>query len=326
LFRSPLSFFVLRFQFSSMRVSAFDIALLLMVVIWGANFSVIKYALREFPQISFNAMRLTLAAAVFLFAIGVRKSWRRADRPFLRDAPLTRSDWQRIALLGIIGHFLYQLAFVAGVARTSASNAALIFGATPVAVALLSSLAGHERVPAVRWAGFALSMAGIYVLVGRAATLSSTTFAGDVLVFCGMTCWSIYSVVAQPLLQRHSPLVVTGYSLAIGAMCYFLIAIPALVSTQWAGISLTSWILMALSSLLALALSYMIWYTAVQRIGSSRTAIYSNLTPIVAILVAAIWLGEPIAAPQIIGAMTILGGVFLTRLASAPAAAAPSES
>jgi drug/metabolite transporter (DMT)-like permease len=309
-----------------MRVSTFDIALLLMVVIWGANFSVIKYALRDFPPISFNALRLTLAAAVFLFAIGGLKAWRRGDRRFFPDAPLTRADWQRIALLGIIGHFLYQLAFVAGVARTSASNAALIFGATPVAVALLSSLAGHERVPAVRWAGFALSVAGIYVLVGRAATLSSTTLAGDVLVFCGMLCWSIYSVVAQPLLQRHSPLVVTGYSMAIGATCYFLIAIPTLLSTQWAMISLTSWILMALSSLLALALSYMIWYTAVQRIGSSRTAIYSNLTPIVAVVVAAVWLGEPVGGPQIIGAIAIVGGVFITRLAPAPAPAASQES
>jgi drug/metabolite transporter (DMT)-like permease len=309
-----------------MRVSAFDIALLLMVVIWGANFSVIKYALREFPQISFNAMRLTLAAAVFLLAIGGLKAWRRGDKPLFPDVPLTRADWQRIALLGIIGHFLYQHAFVAGVARTSASNAALIFGATPVAVALLSSLAGHERVPAARWAGFALSVLGIYVLVGRAATLSSTTLTGDVLVFCGMLCWSIYSVVAQPLLQRHSPLVVTGYSMAIGATCYFLIAIPTLLSTQWAMISLTSWILMALSSLLALALSYMIWYTAVQRIGSSRTAIYSNLTPIVAMLVAAIWLREPIGRPQIIGVIAIVGGVFITRLAPAPAPGPSQES
>ena len=49
---------------------------------------------------------------------------------------------------------------------------------------------------------------------------------------------------------------------------------------------------MVASSLLALALAYMIWYTAVQRIGSARTAVYSNLTPIVAMIVAAIWLGE----------------------------------
>jgi drug/metabolite transporter (DMT)-like permease len=293
-----------------------DLALLLMVVIWGANFSVIKYALREFPQTSFNALRLALAALVFLTAIALRANG---------GPPLTRPDWTRIAALGVIGHLLYQLAFVAGIARTTASNSALIFGTTPIAVALLSAFAGHERVPPLRWFGAALSMLGIYIVVGRQATWSSTTAFGDALVFFGMLCWSVYSVLAQPLLRRHSPLVVTGYSMAIGATAYVALAVPTLVGTSWSTISTTSWILMTLSSLLALAFAYMIWYTAVQRIGSSRTAIYSNLTPIVAMTVAAMWLGEPVGAAQIVGAATILGGLFVTRLAPAQTRVAPSE-
>ena len=67
-----------------------------------------------------------------------------------------------------------------------------------------------------------------------------------------------------------------------------------LLRTDWAAISRTSWMLMVASSLLALAFSYMVWYTAVQKIGSARTAVYSNLTPIVAMIVAAVWLGEQI--------------------------------
>lgn len=282
-----------------------------MVVIWGANFSAIKFALREFPQTSFNALRLGLAAVVFLVAI----AWRAK-----RDVPLTRPDWIRIAWLGVIGHLLYQLAFVAGVARTTASNSALIFGTTPVAVALLSSMSGNERVPALRWVGAALSMLGIYIVVGEQARWSSTTAIGDLLVFGGMLCWSTYSVMAQPLLRRHSPLVVTGYSLTIGATLYAVLAIPAIVTTNWNTISTISWTLMVLSSLLALAFAYMIWYTAVQRIGSSRTAVYSNLTPLVAMVVAAVWLDEPIGVRQILGAATILGGLFVTRLAPAAAA------
>jgi len=263
-------------------------------------------------------LRLALAAAVFLVAISLRAK---------DDPPLTRSDWMRIAALGLIGHLLYQLAFVAGVSRTTASNSALIFGTTPIAVALLSALAGHEHVPAVRWLGAALSMLGIYIVVGRQASWSSTTAAGDALVFVGMFCWSVYSVLAQPLLKRHSPLVVTGYSLAIGAAFYVALAVPALFNTNWAAISTTSWILMMLSSLLALAFAYMVWYTAVQRIGSSRTAVYSNLTPIVAMIVAAVWLGEPLGAMKVFGAATILGGVFVSRLASGPGAPVPpSES
>ena len=299
-----------------------DVLLLVMVVIWGANFSVIKYALREFPQITFNSLRLLLAAAVFLAAIVVIKRRR-------EDAALTRAEWQRVVVLGVVGHFLYQLLFVAGVSRTSASNAALIFGATPVAVALMSAMAGHERVPPARWMGVGLSLVGIYAVVGRQATWSRTTFAGDVLVFAGMLCWSLYSVLSQPLLKRHAPVLITGYSLTIGALLYFTVAVPTLVDTNWQAISAISWTLMALSSLLALAFAYMIWYTGVKRMGSSRTAVYSNLTPIVAMLVAAVWLSEPIGAMQLFGAATILGGVFITRFAppgQAPPPAAPSES
>ena len=71
---------------------------------------------------------------------------------------------------------------------------------------------------------------------------------------------------------------------------------------------------MAASSLLALALAYMIWYTAVQKIGSARTAVYSNLTPIVAMVVAAVWLGERITGQQLLGAALILSGIAVTRL------------
>ena len=75
---------------------------------------------------------------------------------------------------------------------------------------------------------------------------------------------------------------------------------------------------MSASSLLALAFSYMVWYTAVQKIGSSRTAVYSNLTPIVAIAVAAIWLGERIGVAQLFGAALILSGIAVSRHTAAP--------
>jgi drug/metabolite transporter (DMT)-like permease len=283
-----------------------DLLLLLMVTIWGANFSVIKLALREFPQVPFNALRLLLASAVFLTVLAVR-------RPST-GVRLTRGDWQRLALLGLVGHLLYQLCFLAGVARTSVANSSLIFGCTPVAVAVLSAIAGHDRLTAPRIAGAILSLAGIYAIVGPRAAISTDTLMGDVLVLGGMLCWAVYSVAAQPLLSRHSPLVVTGWSMAIGTAFYLLVAAVPMRDTDWASISGFSWLLMAASSLLALAVAYMIWYTAVQRIGSARTSIYSNLTPVIAMIVAALWLGESVSVAQLMGAGLILTGIAVTRL------------
>ena len=286
-----------------------DALLLLMVAIWGANFSVIKLALRDFPQIPFNAFRLLLASAVFMVALRLR---RRDD-----DPPLTTADWSRLLLLGVVGHLLYQLGFLAGVARTSVANSSLIFGCTPVAVAILSSLAGHDRLRWPRWAGAALSLAGIYAIVGHRAEMSTATLAGDALVGGGMLCWSVYSVAAQPLLKRHSPMVVTGWSMAIGTAAYLVIAVGPMLSTDWASISPFSWGLMTASSLLALAFAYMVWYTAVQRVGSARTAVYSNLTPVVAMIVAAVWLGEAVSGAQMFGAVLIVSGIAVNRLAPA---------
>lgn len=293
-----------------------DLALLAMVVAWAANFSVVKYALRDFPEISFNALRLVLATLVFAIAIAITR--RRAMAQGEPVPGLTMSDWRRLALLGVIGHFVYQVCFLGGVARTSVGNSALIFGCTPVTVAVLSSIAGHERIPAVRWIAVAISLAGIYALIGHRAEVSTSTLSGDLLVLAAMFCWSVYSVASQPLLRRHSPLVVTGASMAIGASLYLIAGSTALWRTNWSEISALSWMLMAASSLFALAFAYMVWYTAVQRLGSSRTAIYSNLTPIVAMVIAALTLGEPVSRIEVIGALAILSGVFLTRVTAVP--------
>ena len=207
-----------------------------MVLIWGSNFSAIKYALRDFPQVAFNAMRLLLAAVVFLVAISVVR--RRAALGLRPPEPaLTRREWAVVAVLALVGTVLYQLFFLAGIARTSVANSALIFGCTPVAVALLSSMAGHERLSARRWIGAVLSLLGIYTLVGRRATLSSATLIGDAFVFAGMLCWSVYSVAAQPLLKRHSPLVISGWSMIIGATLYAALAVGWLRCTYWRSIS-----------------------------------------------------------------------------------------
>jgi drug/metabolite transporter (DMT)-like permease len=100
-----------------------------------------------------------------------------------------------------------------------------------------------------------------------------------------------------------------------GTLVYLSFAALPLLRTDWGRISTLSWVLMTASALLALAFSYIVWYTAVQKIGSARTAIYSNLTPIVAMIVAAFWLGEAITTTQIAGAALILSGIGLTRVA-----------
>ena len=103
--------------------------------------------------------------------------------------------------------------------------------------------------------------------------------------------------------------------------------VPALRHVNWAAIGRSTWVALMYSAAFAICVAYVIWYAAVRELGSARTAVYSNLLPIVAMVTAALWLREPLGWPKIAGALCVLAGVALTRLqrlaAPMPAVAAP---
>jgi drug/metabolite transporter (DMT)-like permease len=266
----------------------------------------VKVALRDFPEIGFNAMRMAVGSVVFLGVIAF-------SRPATPRPVITRRDWIELTLLGTVGTFLYQLCFVAGVGRTSVGNSSLIIGISPVVIAVMSALAGHERIKPMRWVGVLLALLGLYLVVAHGVDLSGATWRGDALMMLGVLCWSLFSVASQPILKRHSPLVVIGLAFSIGGALYIAALMPLLVGLDWRGVSTFSWMLMLASALFSLNLSYWIWYTGLKKLGGSRTSVYSYLTPIVAIVVAAVWLGEPISANQVTGAGAIFGGLLITR-------------
>ena len=288
--------------------------LALMVVIWGANYALIKIVLRELPPPVFNAGRLLVASAVFLVLLGFGA----------RTRP-TRRDWIQLAGLGVYGQFLYQLCFMGGVARTSVANASLIVGLVPVVVALANAVLGRERLAAAHWIGIAISIAGMYFVVGLDAAMTSTTLLGDVLTFGAVLAWSAYTMAAKPLLQRHSPLVVTGWSMALGTLCYLPYAATALGDVEWQTVSAAAWIGTAVSALLALNLSYIVWNTAVQQIGGSQTALYSNAIPVAAVGSAAIVLGEPIDRYKAFGGALIIAGLVVATWLGGTRVAVPVE-
>jgi drug/metabolite transporter (DMT)-like permease len=286
--------------------SRLDLLLVGMTLIWGANFSIAKAALRELPPPAFNGIRMLIAAAVCAGLVA-----REGGIPALRR--FGAADWRRIAVLAVLGHCVYQYLFIGGLARTSASNSSLIFGCTPAIVALASAWLGHERVTATRWAGVALSIAGVYLVVGHGHD-PSASIRGDALIGAAMIAWALYTVGSRPLLDRHSPVLVTALGMILGGVLYAAAALPVMLGVAWSEVRPAVWIAILYSALFSLVVAYLIWYIAVQRVGSSRTSVYSNVTPIVAMAIAAIFLGEPITAAKAVGAAAVLGGVAITRL------------
>jgi drug/metabolite transporter (DMT)-like permease len=281
-----------------------DVLLFTMAVIWGINFVVTKYATTIFKPVAFTGLRVG-TAALFLLLVALLRG----------KIALPRRDVMGLLLVGMVGNGLYQLFFVHGLARTRAGNAALIVAAAPAFIALIARARGLERVKRMTLVGIALSMLGVGLVIAGSASSSNrkTTLLGSLLVFFGVLCWSVYTIMLQPYTKRIDVIKLSAITMVGGAVPLLIASTPALIGTNWSAVGRGGWLALFYSSVISMGVAYFFWYRGLRVLGPTRTAVYANLQPIIALLVAWAFLGEVPTIFQGVGAATIVAGVFLTR-------------
>jgi|APMI01.1.fsa_nt_gi drug/metabolite transporter (DMT)-like permease len=284
-----------------------DAGLVLMAVIWGVNYSVVKAGLVSLAPLVFNGARMLLAAVV-LFGIAA----------FIRDATWpNRADTRRLLVLGLLGNGLYQLLFIFGLSRTRAGVAALIVAAGPAWIAIISRLLGRERVTRTQWIGIALQLVGVGCVVGSTQGLEggSGVMLGAAMIAAGSVAWGLFSVLLQPYTQRAHPLHLSAITMASGAGMMLIAAAPSMTQVEWRALPASAWGAVLYAGLGALVVAYLLFYRGVRVLGPTRTALYSNLQPVFALAVAWIMLHETPTSWQLSGAAFIMAGLLISRLA-----------
>lgn len=283
-----------------------DAGLVLMAAIWGINFTVVKVGLETLPPLAFNGLRMALAAvvlAVISFAVaGVRTF------PSRRDALM-------LLAMGIVGNGFYQLAFISGLARTRAGIAALVIAAGPAWIALFSQLAGRERVTLRGWSGIGLQLVGMLCVVASAGLIETDrdVLLGAGLVMLGSMIWAVFTVMLQPYTRRVNPLHLASLTLSSGAVLLFVLALPSLRALELREISIAAWVSVLYAGLGAMVIAYLLYYRGVRVLGPTRTAMYSNLQPLIALLVAWGVLHERPTMWQGIGGGLLMIGLLWSR-------------
>lgn len=274
-----------------------------MVCIWGLNFAVAKRALETFDPLAFNALRYLLASG-FVFAVLRRQG--RLEMP-------PREDWVRIVSLGLLGNGLYQLAFILGLDLASAGSSSLMLAVMPVFVLLLELWSG-VRHSTKAWVGAAASIVGVGLVSGAALRLGGAdALLGNVLMITAAALWALYTQGSHTLIRRYGSIRTTAWTLWSGAVFIFFMGVPSLLTQDWRAVDGLSWGGLFYSAFLSIGLAYLLWYRSVGKLGGSRTAIYSNVTPVVALAAGAIWLGEQLTLLSLLGAVMVIGGVMLVR-------------
>lgn len=281
-----------------------ELSLVLMALIWGVNFSIVKFGTTLVDPLAYNGLRVMLAAVVLMAIVLLGRTSLPPRRVVLA-----------LFSLGVLGNGVYQFLFIEGISRTRASDAALVIAATPAFIAIIGRIQGVERTSVRRMIGILLSIAGIalVVLSTTQATDGRSSLLGDFLVLTGSLAWAIYTVLLKPYTHHVPGLQVSAFTMLGGAVPLMFIALPAIVHASWRTVPVIGWGALLYSGIFALVIAYLFWYHGLRVIGPTRTAMFSNVQPIVAVIVAWIMLNETPTVWQGMGTACIMTGLLLTR-------------
>jgi drug/metabolite transporter (DMT)-like permease len=287
-----------------------DVLLLVTVVFWSFNFTVVKYALTHgWEPLAYSSVRFAIGALLFSGYTYARESSlrvRRSDVLFMTGA----------ALAGI---WLNQLSFVFAVKLTTAATVALMFGTLPIFVALISWAFRLERLQLRHWVATVISFSGVALVAAGASGGLNGDLGGVLLGLAASATWALYSAAMGPLMRRYSPYRISAFMGLVGSVPLLLTAVLQIRSQNWDALSGLAWACFVYSLFFSLVFTNIMWFTAIDRVGAARASLYANLQPFLGAFFALVVLSEEMGSLQVAGGLVIGAGILLARGMRTPA-------
>ena len=286
--------------------------LLFVVTVWGTNFVVMKVILEVMHPHVVNVFRIISAGLALLYLHHRRQ--RDMGQTFfqpLREYPV------ELVTIGVLGWFMYQIAFIVGLDNTTAGTAAIIMASLPLWTALISVMLRVERLTHVGWLGIVVTMVGTgMVILSGDATVSvgGEYLFGNLIMLSAALLWGLNTVLTRRLVHRVSPVGITILALLVSLPLLSAVSIPYWSEVMWDRVDWVIWAAIIFSGSLSTGLAIVLWNAAVKKVGASHTAAFQNLVPIIALITSYLILHEQILPWQIIGgSFTILGLVIMRK-------------
>ncbi|MCC5465383.1 DMT family transporter [Pelosinus baikalensis] len=278
-----------------------NLAMLVLVLLWGVSFSIIKIVVNEVPPITLAQIRF-LIATIVLFTIF--KKIEPSSKP-------QKADLSKIALGGFLGITLYFYLQNTGVKLTTASNASLIASLTPILAITMDVIIFRTKISAVQVLGIVCATIGAYLAVtaNRQVDFSSATFQGNLFMVAAMSSWALYTLLNKSLQSNYSGLCLITYQMLFATL--FLTVMSFLEYDQWRIFSLEAFGYILFLAVFSSALCYFLYGYALKKLDVTITTLYLNLVPVVGVFSGWCILDETILPIQILGGGIIISGILI---------------
>lgn len=283
------------------------LALFTVATLFSINYIVSKVAMNALAPLSFAWLRVVGSAILLNLIVG------------RGGEPMTKRDRKEIFGFAILAVGINQCAFLAGLALTSAHVAAILITTIPVFALGAGILLRLERATAAKTGGIVLACAGALLVVGgKGFAASRSAFLGTLLLTLNCLAYALYLVLSKPIMTRLPATRVLARMFAIGVVIMLPLSAPWLLRENWLAVPLSTWIALLVVILGPTVGAYVLSGWALRHAESSLVAAYTYVQPVLATILAAIFLHERLEPPVALAAVMIFAGVAMAGRRTGP--------
>ena len=281
---------------------------LVLVVIWGGNFTLQKYLFGLISPGGFLWARYLIMPLCALILM----RWRFG----VWLPPLPRKDWLHMAWLGFIGHSLHVGLVTYGIHWSTAFSSSVILACGPIFTLLILRIQGLERLSLPQMAGVTLALGGVLMFLSDKLLGGNwRAGGGDLVLLVSASLFSYYTVAVKPVMQQHGPILTMGYATLLGGLPVMLWSAPAGLLVSWSMLDFWAWVGLLWSVMVSAFAGWLAWGWINNVRGVARTAPLMYLMPPVAGVFAWALSGEHYTWIKVAGAGVTLLGVALAQYA-----------
>lgn len=266
--------------------------------IWGASFLFIAIGLNAFEPGLVTWLRVGLGAAVLWLLPGARR-------------PMDRVDLPRLVALSLLWIAVPMTLFPFAEQRISSGLAGLVNGSLPVFVAAIGAIMLRRAPGRLQRVGLVSGFVGVGAIAAPALSAGSSEAVGLLMVFVAVLCYGFAVNIATPINQKYGSLPVTARMLALGALFTAPLGLWSIPDSQ---LSWGSFVAVAVLGMVGTGLAFVLMGRLVARVGSTRASFAIYTTPVVALVLGAVFRDEEVHAISVVGiALVIAGAVLASR-------------
>jgi drug/metabolite transporter (DMT)-like permease len=296
------------------RTLWFFLLLALASLMWSGQGTAVKVLNRQMGPIAITFLPFYITTVLF---VPLLLKMRRENPEAALPSP---SDWIKFVIAGVAGQVLAQLGMTWGVAKSLASNGAILNLLIPVISAVLASLLLKERITLLRVAALVIGLVGVVLMSvsdWRQSSFREMRYlVGNLLILCGCLGSAFYNVYCKGLMRRFTEIEILIFSYitaSIASMPLLIWAEPFSFQTfrqfDW-----QSWAAFAFLALFMYGASMLLFFKALQHLDVTTASSSLYLVPVFGVILAAALLGERLNALAIAGSgIVLLATVLILR-------------